>query len=172
MSTITTAPLYVQFAQALRTEIARLGLPAPETHATPSSFYENGNWFFVEWGTHLAVPALIVPKSMTRMGNVHSHLDLSHLPGHIALPKKNGRVACHFAPDVSLISASLHLFIGASKRPVAPPVRRLVSTFQAASQATRVGSMDDLYSGLSPTSQPTTDYSEDDAEAAIQALNA
>lgn len=166
----TTAPLYVQFAQALRIAIQAEGLPAPETHDTPSSFHENAGYFFVQWGPHGQSPALIIPKSVIRMGNLHSHIDLSGLPGHIALPKRNGRVACHFTPDIALVSRALHLFVGASKRPVAPPVRRLVAPLPVASPAPVVP-LTDMFPGLA-SQAPTPDYSDDDAQEALQALNA
>src|SRR5512146_542934 len=118
----TTAPLYVQFAQALRAEIAHLGLPAPISAPTETGFPQNAGYFFVRWDTADSA-ALIIPQSKTRMGNLHSHVDLSRFQGHVALPRRNGRVVCHFTPDVALVSKALHLFVGASKRPVAPPVR-------------------------------------------------
>jgi hypothetical protein len=108
------------------------------------------------------------------MGNLHSHVDLSGIPGVIPLPKKNGRVVCHFEPDVSKVSKALASFMGASKRPVAAPVRRLPGDSQAvqatASQATpsdvRVGTIEDLTAGLSQVGS----YSDDEAEEALQAL--
>ncbi len=170
-TTSNVAPLFVQFAQAIRAEISRQGLPEPTHAETPTGFPENDGYFFVEWGTHGAAPALIVPKSKTRMGNLHSHVDLSGVPGFIALPKRNGRVVCHFEPDVSKVSKALHSFVGASKRPIAPPVRGLSTASPTASQATpdavRVGTIDDLTAGLSGVGS----YSEDEAEEALLALS-
>lgn len=125
--------LYVQFAAQIRAMIEEQGLPAPASADTPTGFPENEGYFFVEWGPHLQAPALIVPKSKTRMGNLHSHLDLSALPGHIALPRKNGKVVCHFEPDLAKVSKALASFASgsASKRPTAAPVRRLVAASQA-----------------------------------------
>lgn len=122
-STSTTVP-YMQFLAAVRAEIRRLGLPEPSTAPTPSGLPENKGYVFIEWGEHLLVPALIVPKSTLRMGNLHSHVDLSDLPGYIPLRKPNGRVVCHFEPDPTKVSAALRRLIGASKVASRTPVRR------------------------------------------------
>lgn len=185
-TTNTSAPLYLAFAAALHAEIKALGLPSPTLASTPTGFPENENFFFVEWGAHGQAPALIVPKSKTRMGTIDSHLDLSGASGHIALPKKNGRVICKFEPDISKVSKVLAQFVGASKRPVAAPVRRLVSASATPPVATtqtppsiREGSEADLYAGLPPAPTPgeieaaswaATGYSDDEAEEALKSL--
>lgn len=170
----TSTALYVQFANQIRAQIKALGLPEPTAAATPTGFPENEGYFFVEWGPHGQAPALIVPKSKTRMGNLHSHVDLSGIPGHIALPKKNGKVVCHFEPDASKVSKALASFIGSSKRPTAAPVRRLPGVLPAASQATPDGLAEVAsWSQFSaPPSAPTgsDSYSDDEAEEALQAL--
>lgn len=179
-STTIAAPLYVQFANQIKAQIKALGLPEPTTAATPTGFPENEGYFFVEWGTHGQAPALIVPKSKTRMGNLHSHVDLSGIPGHIALPKRNGKVVCHFEPDASKVSKALASFIGSSKRPTAAPVRRLAPTLTAtngvASQAPQGPTAADLelasWGQFSATPSAPAGYSDDEAEEALQALNA
>ena len=121
------------------------------------------------------------------MGNLHSHIDLTGASGYIALPKKNGRVACHFEPDVSKVSKVLSQFVSASKRPVMAPVRRLSNDSQPAqvvdSQAPVV-SLVDMFPGLDPGAQELaswetqdadsnrdSNYSDDEADEALQALN-
>jgi len=183
MSTTTNAaPLYVQFAAQIRAEIEAQGLPEPTAAETPTGFPENEGYFFVEFGPHGSSPALIVPKSKTRMGALHSHVDLSGIPGHIALPRRNGRVVCHFEPDAAKVSKALASFVGASKRPVAPPVRRLSADSRPASQPasqpaskappTPAVALTDMFPGLSsaPASHVGS-YSEEEAEEALQALN-
>ncbi len=174
MTTTNTAPLYVQFAQQIRAQIQALGLPAPTSAPTPTGFPENDGYFFVEWGTHLVAPALIVPKSKTRMGALHSHVDLSGLDGHIALPRRNGRVVCHFEPDVSKVRNALARFIGASKAPARAPVRRLTpasGTPVAASQAPIVP-LEAMFPGLAAdaSQQAEPSYSDDAADEALAAL--
>ena len=170
MTTNTTA-LYIQFANALRAEIRAQGLPEPTAAETPTGFPENEGYFFVEFGPHGQSPALIVPKSKTRMGNLHSHVDLSTLSGHIPLPRKNGRVVCHFEPDVAKVSKAFASFVHASKRPVAPPVRRLIDASQRVQAPTSrpipTGTEADLYAGLAPDSGS---YSEAEAELALAEL--
>lgn len=162
----TTAPLYVQFAAQIRAAAEEQGLPQPEAAATPSGFPENENYFFVRWND----AALIVPKSKTRMGNLHSHIDLSGLDGYVALPKKNGRVVCHFSPDVRLVSKALSLFVNASKRPVAPPVKRLASD-SGPVVATASGPAYDAASEVASWgSAHVGTYTEEDAEEALLAL--
>lgn len=177
MSALNTAPLYVQFANQIRAEIAAQGLPPAETSPTPSGFPENENYFFVEWGAHGLAPALIVPKSKTRMGNIHSHVDLvsAQVPGAIPLPKKNGRVVCHLSPDMTSVSKALRLFVGASKRPVAAPVRRLSGVSAPALQDARhVTPALTLPEGPSEYDAPKLrgpgSYSDQDAEEALAAL--
>lgn len=122
MSTTKTAPLYVQFAQQLKQKCAEMGL-SPLTADTETGFPQNEGWFFVRFGDQNSA-ALIVPKSKGRMGNCHSHIDLSDVPGYIPLPKKNGRVVCHYSADVDLIAKHvLPRLPGASKRPIATPVK-------------------------------------------------
>lgn len=182
-NTQTTAPLYVQFAQAIRDAIQAQGLPAPESAQTETGFPQNEGYFFVRWSD----AALIVPKSKLRMSNLHSHVDLSGQSGYIALPKKNGRVVCHFTPDITKVSEVLHLFVNASKRPLAAPVRRLITTselaseqakladLRRASQATpsmRVGTLADVELPAGDLEAASWSYSDDEAEEALQALNA
>ena len=130
MSSTKTQPAYVQFIAGIRRTIQGLGLPTPTLdESTPTGLPENNGYVFVEWGVHGVAPAIIVPKSVMRMGNLHSHLDLSAYPGHVPLPKKNGRVVCHFEADLAKVSRVLSLFADAtaSKRPVAAPVKRQAS---------------------------------------------
>ena len=103
---VTKAPLYVQFAQALRERCAELGIE-PTAAGTETGLPQNEGYFFVEFGPHGQSAAIIVPKSKTRMGNVHLHIDASDLEGCVELPKKNGRVICHFVPDVDLLTPVL-----------------------------------------------------------------
>lgn len=183
-STTSAAPLYVQFAHAIRAEIARLGLPAPIQADTETGFPQNAGYFFVRWDTADSA-AIIVPQSKTRMGNLHSHIDLTGFDGHVGLPRKNGRVACHFRPEIRLVSAVLHLFVGASKRPVAPPVRRLMvasvapaaAAQFAASHPVRIGSAADfelpkadLEVASWASAQAPTSYTDEEAEEALQAM--
>lgn len=112
---------YVQFCAALVQECADLGLPAPLAADTETGLPQNEGYCFLRFSEGGA--AIIIPKGKTRMAPVHSHVDLSAFPGFIPLPKKNGRVICHFAADVGLLSATLQLFVGASKRPLATPVK-------------------------------------------------
>jgi hypothetical protein len=110
-----SAPLYVQFAQALRVKCQELGLE-PLSAGTETGFPQNENYFFVRFGTQDAA-ALIVPKSKLRMGMCDVHIDVSTLEGGMALKKKNGKVLSHFAPDVDLIAKHvLPRLPGASKR--------------------------------------------------------
>ena len=131
MTTTKTAPLYVQFAQALHAKCQELGLQ-PTRYETPTGFFENANFFFVEFGPHLQAPALIVPKSATRMGRCDLHIDCSDLPGWIPATKKNGKVVGHFAPDLDLLTPVLKRLPGGAKRatqaPVATPVKAPVDT--------------------------------------------
>jgi len=125
MTTTTTAqksvPMYVQFAAALRARAEELGLQF-ESAATETGFPQNDGYFFVRTGPSAA--AMIVPKGKGRMANVHLHIPLDPTTeGYVALPKKNGRVLCHFAADLDLIAKHvLPALPGASKRPVARPL--------------------------------------------------
>lgn len=188
-----TQHAYIQFTASVRRTIDGLGLPTPTLDpSTPTGLPENDGYVFVEWGQHLVAPAIIIPKSKLRMGNLHSHLDLSAYPGHVPLPKKNGRVVCHFEADLAKVSRVLALFADAtaSKRPVAPPVKRQANASQPASQAPVSSTpvidpiaqwMDaqpvtaastDLADHHTAGYQPTTDYSysDDEADEALQAL--
>lgn len=103
-----------------------LGLPDPQLDpSTESGLPENKGYVFIEYGPHLAAPAIIVPKSARGPAIVHSHVDLADMDGYIPLPKPNGRVVCHFKADPQAVASALTRFVGASKRPVAAPVRRL-----------------------------------------------
>ncbi len=62
------------------------------------------------------------------MAPLHSHVDLTGYSGYIALPKKNGKVVCHFAADLGLLETVLPLFVGASKRASLAPVAKTVAT--------------------------------------------
>lgn len=169
-------PLYVQFIDQVRAAIRAEGLPEPTAAETPSGLPENEGYCFIEWGAHGSAPAMIVPKSKTRMGNLHSHVDLSGHQGHIQLPKRNGRVVCHFAPDVALVSRALHAFMGASKRDVAAPVRRLPGASQSTS-ATASGPASQAPKG--PTAgdleiaswEGTREQQDAEAEEALQYLS-
>lgn len=121
----TTTPVYITFIKALKDECVRQGLPAPDSAPTLSGLPENMGYCFLQWSNGTAEPArLIIPKSITRMGSLHSHVDLSAYEGHIALRKPNGKVVCHFAPSLELVKATLSLFVGASRRASQAPVKR------------------------------------------------
>lgn len=129
-----TAPLYVQFAQALLKRCAEMGLE-PLRAETETGFPQNEGYFFVRFGDQSSAAA-IVPKSKLRMGNVHLHIDAEGLDGYIPLPKKNGKVICHFVADVDLLAkhilprlpgARKRDTIVASKAPVSRPVETPVT---------------------------------------------
>lgn len=113
MSTKTETPTYVTFCQALIAECRAQGLQ-PVTAPTETGLPQNKGYAFLRFSDDGA--ALIVPKSATRMGSLDSHVDLSGTDGYIPLTKPNGKVACHFAPDVAKVAKVLARFVGASKR--------------------------------------------------------
>jgi hypothetical protein len=154
---------YVQYAQVLHSMIEDLGLPPPVHADTETGFPQNEGWFFVRWGNSESA-ALIVPKAKRGMRSLHSHLDLSGHDGFIPLPAKNGRVVCHFESDLSKVRKVLHLFVSASKRAIAPPVRRLSAVSLPASVSRPVSGQDATAASQAPIAQPVTtspDYSED-----------
>jgi len=137
MTATTTTPLYVQFAAALKQKCAELGLKFEECPGTETGFPQNEGYFFVRTAPGQA--AMIVPKSKTRMANVHLHIDLTGVEGHVQLPKKNGKVLGHFVPDLDLIAehvlprlpgASKRATIIASRATVSAPVEAPVSWAQ------------------------------------------
>lgn len=170
----STVP-YLQFIAAVRAEIRRLGLPEPQTDpGTTSGLPENRGYVFIEWGAHLIAPALIVPKSTLRMGNLHSHVDLGDLPGHIPLRSPNGRVVCHFEPDIRKVSVALERFIGASKVASRTPVRRLPTDARPASQAPGVpieAMFPDLVSAAADEEVRSWADSDEAVDEALRALN-
>lgn len=113
-----TVPVYTTITSALIKACHDQGLPSPLLDATTESgLPENAGWAFLRFTEGAA--ALIIQKSVTKVPQVHSHVDLSDYQGFIALPKKNGRVLCHFKGDATLMADVLHLFVGTAKRPVA-----------------------------------------------------
>jgi hypothetical protein len=165
-----------------------LGLPDPQLDpSTESGLPENKGYVFIEYGPHGGAPAIIVPKSARGPAIVHSHLDLSDLEGHVALPRPNGRVVCHFKAEPVAVASALSRFCatGSSKRPVAAPVRRLTpasgqpvapahgqpvtrptDVLRASSPAASV-SLTDMFPGLADA--PTDDAQVDEALAALEA---
>lgn len=145
--TTTTAPKIQfpatqAFVQALLAECAKQGLkPVSLDPTTESGLKENGGWAFLRLeGTHEAGASLIIPKAAGRLGKLHSHVDLSAYPGYVALPKKNGKVICHFEPDVAKVSACLKAFLSAAKRATAAPTPKatVAATPSAPAEATPV----------------------------------
>ncbi len=127
MSTVTTSksvPAYVSFCAAIIAECQAQGLD-PLRDATESGLPQNEGYCFLRFQEGGA--ALIVPKSKNRMAPCHSHVDLSGVEGFIPLPRKNGRVICHFESDLGLLATVLPFFVGASKRASLPPVRKTQS---------------------------------------------
>ena len=174
MSNQNQAPVHLQLVRQILAAAQAQGLPAPSADpTTPSGLPENEGFVFIEWGPHGVAPALIVPKSKNRMGALHSHLDLSDLDGHVPLPRRNGRVACHFEPDAAKVSRALARFIGASKAPARAPVRGQSSASQApvgtASQAAEAPvaqpGLTDMFPGLA--ADP-----DEEVDAALRALQA
>lgn len=120
MTTINASNfLYVQFCHALIKECKRQGLPEPVRADTETGLPQNEGWAFLRFTPDGA--ALIIPKGKTRLGNLHSHVDLSGKDGYIPLPKKNGKVVCHFSPDLGKVSKVLSAFVGAAKRATLSP---------------------------------------------------
>lgn len=116
------SPAYVTFCKDLTEECRSQGLGHYLKADTETGLPQNAGYAFLRFSEDGA--AVIVPKAQGAMREVHSHLDLSGFDGFIALPKRNGRVLCHFAADLTLLAEVLPLFDGASKRPVAKPVRQ------------------------------------------------
>jgi hypothetical protein len=116
-------PATKAFVSALLTECAKQGLAVVSLDpSTESGLKENGGWCFLRLeGTHEAGASLIIPKAVGRLGRLHSHVDLVGHDGHVALPKKNGKVICHFEPDLAKVSKVLKFFLSASKRATLAP---------------------------------------------------
>lgn len=126
MTTINASNFsYVQFCTKVLAAAKAQGLQ-PITADTESGLPQNDGWCFLRFAPDGA--ALIIPKGKTRMGNLHSHVDLTGKDGYVALPKKNGKVICHFAPDADKVTAVLSAFVGAAKRPTAAPVSKVASS--------------------------------------------
>lgn len=149
-----------------------LGLPDPQADpGTESGLPENKGYVFIEYGPHLAAPAIIVPKSARGPAIVHSHVDLSDMDGYIPLPKPNGRVVCHFKATPAAVAQALTRFVGASKRPVAAPVRRLTPASghpvaPAHGQPVVSPVLTDMFPGLADA--PTDDAQVDEALSALE----
>jgi hypothetical protein len=139
MTTINASQFtYVKFCADL---IARAEKLAPVVRAdTESGLPQNEGWAFLRFVGSEA--AMIVQKSKSKAPQIHSHVDLSGKAGFIELPKKNGKVICHFAPDLDLIEAVLPLFVGASKRATAAAQKATPSVPAVASQAPVVAAPD------------------------------
>lgn len=119
MTTINASNFsYVQFCQKVLAAAKAQGLQ-PITADTESGLPQNDGWCFLRFAPDGA--ALIIPKGKTRMGNCHSHVDLSGKDGFVALPKKNGKVICHFESDADKVSKVLSAFVGAAKRATLAP---------------------------------------------------
>jgi len=168
-----TAPLYVQFINEIKAELDILGLPAPTSAPTETGLPENNGWVFIEFGPHGGnTPALIVPKSKTRMGVLHSHIDLAGVDGYIRPVSNNGRVVCHFEGIASKAARALFSFVNASKRPVAPPTRQS-TTSQATPNTTPKAPQGPTPGELEAASWASAhvgSYSDDEAEEALLAM--
>jgi len=168
-----TAPLYVQFINEIKAELDILGLPAPTSAPTETGLPENNGWVFIEFGPHGGnTPALIVPKSKTRMGVLHSHIDLAGVDGYLRPVSNNGRVVCHFEPNASKAASALASFVTASKRPVAPPTRQSTAS-KPASQPPLTNVADSQAAELEVASWASAhvgSYSDDEAEEALLAM--
>lgn len=118
-------------AQTLIAHAKSLGYTiASADPTTESGLKENGGYAFLRFeGTHEMGASIIIPKAVGRLTRVHSHVDLSAFSGYIPLPKKNGKVICHFSADADLLKAVLPQFLSAAKRATA------VATPKVASQA-------------------------------------
>jgi len=115
-------PAYVQFTAALRARLDQAGVKY-ETAATETGLPQNAGYAFlrVDGGEG----AVIIPKSKTKMARLDCHVDASGLEGYVPLTKPNGRVVCHFEPDVGLlVDGLLARLSGAPKRPVVKPVKK------------------------------------------------
>ena len=115
----TPAPLYVRFAQVLKDIcLEETGLE-PTAAPTETGLPQNGGYFFVEFGPHGGdTCALIVPRSKTRMGTCHVHVDCSDLEGWVDDGgKAPGKVISFFVPDAELLRPVIRRLAGASKRP-------------------------------------------------------
>lgn len=127
-------PATKAFISALLIECTKQGLtPVSIDPTTESGLKENAGWAFLRFeGTHEAGASLIIPKAVNRLGNLHSHVDLSGFDGYVATPKKNGKVVCHFTPDVTKVAAVLKQFLSAAKRATATPVKKDASQVASA----------------------------------------
>lgn len=127
-------PATKSFVSALLAYCAEKGLkPVSLDPTTESGLKENGGWCFLRFeGTHEQGASLIIPKAVARMGRLHSHVDLSGRDGYVALPKKNGKVICHFEPDLEKVKAVLPAFLSAAKRATLAPTPKATVSAPAA----------------------------------------
>jgi hypothetical protein len=169
---------HLAFIAAVLAQVKAQGLPSPTLDpSTESGLPENKGYVFIEWGAHGAAPALIVPKAANGVRQVDSHIDLSDMDGHIPLSKPNGRVVCRMEGDVAKVSRALARFVGASKRPVAAPVRQPVASPVKAPPgkptdvlSAPVVALTDMFPGLAAQADvPATDEQVDEALAALNA---
>jgi hypothetical protein len=116
-------PATIAFVNALLAECAAKGYTVVSRDpSTETGLKENGGWCFLRLeGTHEAGASLIIPLAKHRLGNLHSHVDLQGHDGYVPLPKKNGKVICHFQPDVAKVTQILPKFLSAAKRATAAP---------------------------------------------------
>ena len=139
MSTQAKTPSYVQFCHALVAECRAQGLQ-PITAGTETGLPQNKGFAFLRFSEDGA--ALIVPKSVTRMGSLHSHVDLSGADGYIPLEKPNGKVMCLFAPDLEKVRAIVGRFVGASKRATVVPSKATPGATPSAPADTSYGDIE------------------------------
>ncbi len=163
MTTTTTVKnaATVAFVNALLAECQKLGYTVVSRDpSTETGLKENGGWCFLRLeGTHEAGASLIIPLAKTRLGNLHSHVDLQGKDGYVPLPKKNGKVICHFQPDVAKVTQILPMFLSAAKRATAAPtpkapVAQPVATPPQAPAASLIAA---IPAASQPDSQPEPD---------------
>lgn len=120
-STKIQFPATFNLVQALLAEAKKQGITVVSLDpTTESGLKENRGYCFLRFeGTHEAGASLIIPKAVGRMGNLHSHVDLSAYDGYVPLPRPNGKVICHFAPDPQKVAKCLKEFLSAAKRATA-----------------------------------------------------
>jgi hypothetical protein len=132
MSTTTVSKTRA-FGQTILAICEELKLPVPTLSPTESGLPENTGWIFVGFGPKSVnssrelgdTACLIISKSLTQ---VHSHLDLDGEEGYLPLPKKCGRVICHFAADIDLIANVIGRFVTASRRATVHASAKTVET--------------------------------------------
>ncbi len=120
-STKIQFPATYSLVQSILASCKEQGLtPVSLDPTTESGLKENRGYCFLRFeGTHEAGASLIIPKAVGRMGNLHSHVDLSAYDGYVPISKPNGKVICHLAPDPQKVAKCLKAFLSAAKRATA-----------------------------------------------------